>query len=107
MLSVRAGSSWTGKVSDSPQTWVVKEEIKAYKHWPSSLEESQTIPVTGTWGHHRRVTSIMVTECKTTGISEENGRGKKKKKKIEEKSWGIIRRGEFLRSKADGEVEDN
>lgn len=65
MVSVRADSSWTGKVSDSPQTWVVKKEIKACKHWLTSLEESQTIPVTGTWGHHGRVTSTMVTEFKT------------------------------------------
>lgn len=47
-VSVRAGSSCTGKVSDSPQACVVKEEIKADKHKPSSLEESQTVPVTGT-----------------------------------------------------------
>lgn len=106
MVSVKAGSSWTGKVSDSPQAWVVKEEIKAHKHQPTSLEESQTVPVTGTWGHHRRVAGTMVTEHKTTGKSyEENGRRKVKNKQA--KTEESLEGKKFREVKADGAVEDD
>lgn len=76
-VSVRAGSSCTGKVSDAPQTCVVKEEIKADKHKPSSLEERlfQSLGHENSTGELQALSSLNARQQEKVGKKIEKGGG--------------------------------